>query len=412
MLLLSLLLVAAAPDVLTLDDALAQAEATSPALRRSRAQTAFADAQRQGALAPLLPQVHGSVGYARATANTAQSIKLDSEDQLSTGLTLRQLIWDFGRTLGRHDARVAELLAAQADERAAKSELAFAVRAAWLHALGARQLVGVTRDAVANEERHQAQVQAQIGVGLRAPIDLAAVKTVLASARADVIAAEQAEQTARLELGRAIGTGGTPAPPEGAQPPGPVDGEDEALDLLLARAQAARPDLAAARQLVQARERDLVAVRGDYWPTLSAELGANAGGAALDALAPNAAASVELSWPLFEGFGTNAAVRASEAAAAQARALLEAADLQLRVDVEQARLVLRSTRARLVALEEADSAAAAELELAEARYRAGTGTIIELGDAQSRRVEAAAKRAQATTELGVSRAALLRALGE
>ncbi|MCC7073004.1 MAG: TolC family protein [Deltaproteobacteria bacterium] len=411
MLLLPLLLAAAAPDVISLDEALALAEQSSPAMAQSRGRTALADARNGAALAPLLPQVRGDVGYARGTANTASSVKLDSYDQFSTGVSLRQLIWDFGRSTEGLAASEAELVSAKADERAAKNDLAFAVRAAWLDAAGARALKDVARGAVENEERHQAQVQAQIGVGLRPPIDLAQVKTVLASARADLLAAEQAEWTRRLELGRVLGTGGAPAPAVVGDPLGAVDGEDAVLESLVARAMAARPELVAAEQIVTARERDVASARGDYWPSISAQASANAGGAALDALAPNAQVGVDLSWPLFSGLGTNASVRATEAAAAQARALRDAVQLQLKVDVESAQLQVRLARARLVALEEADSASAAELELAEARYKAGTGTIIELGDAQARRVSASARLAQARTDLAVSRAALLRALG-
>lgn len=410
--LLALLLLAAAPDTVTLDEALALAEQGSPALAQSRARTAGADARRAATLAPLLPQVRGDLGYARGTANTANSIKLDSYDRFSSGVSLRQLLWDFGRSTEALGAADADLEAARADGRAAANDLSFAVRAAWLEAAGARALLDVSRGAVANEERHQTQVEAQIGVGLRAPIDLAQVKTVLASARADLLAAEQAEWAARLELGRVLGTGGAPAPAAVAEPLGPVAGEEGPLDALLTRALGARPELQAAEQALLARERDVASARGDYWPSLSAAASATAGGAALDALAPNATASVDLTWPLFSGLGTNAGVRGAEAASAQARALRDAVQLQLKVDVEAAQLQVRSSRARLAALQEADGAAAAELELAEARYKAGTGTIIELGDAQARRVSASARLAQAKTDLGISRAALLHALGE
>lgn len=411
MLLLSLLVATAAPEVISLDEALALAEQSSPALAQSRARTALADARNGAALAPLLPQVRGDAGYARGTANTPSAIKLDSYDQFSTGVSLRQLIWDFGRTTEGLAASEAEVAAAKADEQAARNDLAFAVRVAWLDAAGARALLEVARGAVENEQRHQAQVEAQIGVGLRAPIDLAQVKTVLASARADLLAAEQAEWTRRLELGRVLGTGGAPAPAVVGEPLGVVDGEDAPLDALVTRALAARPELVASEQLVAARERDVASVRGDYWPSISAQASANAGGAALDALAPNAQVGVDLTWPLFSGLGTNATVRAAEAASAQARAVRDAVQLQLKVDVESAQLQVRLARARVTALEEADGASAAELELAEARYKAGTGTIIELGDAQSRRVRASASLAQARTDLAVSRAALLRALG-
>lgn len=410
--LLALLLLSSTPETLTLDEALALAEAHSPALAQGRARTAAADARTGAALAPLLPQVRGDVGYARATANTPRSIKLDSHDEFSTGLSLRQLVWDFGRSTEALGAAEAELGAARADERGDRNDLAFAVRAAWLDALGARALVEVAQGAVAIEERHRTQVEAQIGVGLRAPIDLAQVKTVLASARAELLGAEQAEMAARLELGRVLGVGGAPTPAFAPDPLGPVPGEEGPLDELVARSQQARPERAAAEQLLRARERDAASVRGDWWPTLSASASANAGGTALDALAPNAVASVDLSWPLFSGLGTQAALRGAEAAVAHARAVSDAVELQLKVDVEAAQLGVRSARARLAALTEADTAAAAELELAEARYKAGTGTIIELGDAQARRVSASAKLARARTDLGISRAALLRALGE
>ena len=52
-----------------------------------------------------------------------------------------------------------------------------------------------------------------------------------------------------------------------------------------------------------------------------------------------------------------------------------------------------------------------QLRLAEGRYRAGAGSIIELGDAQVTLSNAAAQRVQAEYNLAAARAALLRALG-
>ena len=60
---------------------------------------------------------------------------------------------------------------------------------------------------------------------------------------------------------------------------------------------------------------------------------------------------------------------------------------------------------------EAETNAREQLRLAEGRYQAGAGSIIELGDAQVTVNTAAAQRVQTEYNLAAARAALLRALG-
>jgi outer membrane protein len=79
--------------------------------------------------------------------------------------------------------------------------------------------------------------------------------------------------------------------------------------------------------------------------------------------------------------------------------------------VDQARLAVRASRSSLGASGEALEAARERLRLAEARYQAGAGSIIELGDAQVAMTSAAAQRVRAQYDLSAARAQLLRALG-
>ncbi len=60
---------------------------------------------------------------------------------------------------------------------------------------------------------------------------------------------------------------------------------------------------------------------------------------------------------------------------------------------------------------EAKAAAAERLRLAEGRYQAGAGSVIELSDAQVAFTQAGAQVAQATFTLAASRARLVAALG-
>jgi outer membrane protein len=85
--------------------------------------------------------------------------------------------------------------------------------------------------------------------------------------------------------------------------------------------------------------------------------------------------------------------------------------LQVRIDVEQAALAVKAARATLTAALVALENAKKQLQLAEARYAAGMGSVIELSDAQVTRTTAAAQEVNARFSLASSRAALVGALG-
>jgi len=79
--------------------------------------------------------------------------------------------------------------------------------------------------------------------------------------------------------------------------------------------------------------------------------------------------------------------------------------------VEQAEATLLGNKESLVAAQDAVDNAKEQLRLAEGRYQAGVGTIIELSDAQVQLTNAAAQLVQAQFNLATARAKLLAALG-
>ena len=84
--------------------------------------------------------------------------------------------------------------------------------------------------------------------------------------------------------------------------------------------------------------------------------------------------------------------------------------LQVRVDVEQARLAVAAAKASLTAADRSLTNARARLDLAEVRYRTGVGSIIELSDAQLAATTAAFQKLQAQLKLDTARAQLTKAL--
>jgi outer membrane protein len=152
-------------------------------------------------------------------------------------------------------------------------------------------------------------------------------------------------------------------------------------------------------------------IKGAYWPSLGISTGLTEGGRQLNNLVWNWNAGATLTWQLFQGGLTNAQVDEARANLVGLDAQIETLRQQIRVDVEQARLSVRATKAVLVASDEVVINARERLRLAEGRYATGVGNGIELADAQLALTSALAQRIQAEYNLAAARANLVHALG-
>ena len=402
---------ASLPPALTLAEALRLAEAREPGLRATRAQAAGAHATASGAKSGLYPRVVGSATYQIASDPTPSAIGTEASDVLRGSLSASQLLWDFGRVGGRADAAAASADAADATARQSVVDVRLDVRARYVAVVAARAQLAVAKETLANEARHMEQIQAFVDVGQRPAIDLAQVKTTLATARLAAIRAENAVDTGLAELARAIGLD---APPTAIVDEwlAAVPGEDGEQGALLGDALRLRADLQALGHQRRAEESSLEAARAGYFPTLSLQAGADA--YALTDLRSTLGWSVglNLSWPLFEGFATPADVRGSRAALVAIDARVEGARQDVSLALERSRLAVRGAKAALGAADEAVTAARERYRLAEGRYAEGVGTIIELTDAQVGVTTVSSQHIQAELDLASARAQLLNLLGE
>jgi outer membrane protein len=119
---------------------------------------------------------------------------------------------------------------------------------------------------------------------------------------------------------------------------------------------------------------------------------------------------VSLTWNLFQGGLTNGMVHEAEGNLATAAAQLDVLRQQVRVDVDQALLAIRAAKAAVSSSRNALTAARQRLSLAEGRYRNGSGSVIELGDAQIAAANAAAQVVQTDFQLSTARAQFVFAL--
>jgi outer membrane protein len=286
------------------------------------------------------------------------------------------------------------------------------VHSAYFTAWGQSALVGVAKASVEAALGHLSQTEAMVTVGTKPELDLAQVKADLASARLDLVKAENAALLAKAQLVRVLGAPLNEAFEVADAELPSVPGEDGAVEPLADQATSARPELRA----LSAQSRMLIeqgdAVWAGYFPSLSLGSGFNLLGANLDAMTWNWSAQLTLSWSIWKGGATSAALRENEAQQEAALAQLEEQRLAVRAEVREAQLAVRAAKAAAIATLELDGAAAERLRLAEGRYAAGAGTIIELEDAQLAATAAKAQVVQVRVQLAVARAQLIHALGE
>jgi outer membrane protein len=409
--------------ILALREATRVALEHQPQLLQARAGTKAAEARSDEAKSGLLPQVAGTAAYSRLTNNFAPhpgsspalgpvgSSTFTTYNYFQFGATLSQLIYDFGQTSGRWRSAQATEQSSRETELATRNQIVLGVQSAYFTARAGKDLVGVARDNLTNQDLHLRQTEAFVRAGTHPDIDLAQARTNYANAQVQFISAENAYETEKAQLNQAMGIDG-PTDYDVADDTLPeISGEDLPLEPLLAEALKNRPDVTSLEAQARAQDLTLGSVKGAFWPTLGVSTSLTDAGIALDATAWNFTATATLTWNIYQGGLTTAQTREAQANLDGAEAQLTTLRQQVTVDVEQARLSVRASKESLGAAGEALVNAHEQLRLAEKRYETGVGNAVELGDAQVAYTTAAAQKVQADYNLATSRAQLLRALG-
>ncbi len=423
---------------LTLDEAVSTAETNQPALHEAQANTRAGNARADEARAPVLPQVKLGATYQRTTGNREHKPGSATTVQNSTDTfnwwdftaAGSFVLWDFGQTRGQWHAAEASARGLAQSESATRLEVILGARTAYFRARAQKALVGVARESLANRERHLGQIDGFVTEGTRPMIDLAQARADRATARVQLIDAENAYALARAALNQAMGVTGSLDYDVADQTFAPVEGEAQPVTTLVDEALRARPDRAALDEQIHAEELARRAAVGSYGPTLSLIAGASDQGTNLtgtsgigltssgnlrlytdSALAWNFWGGLSLVWPIFQGFATRSQVREADAQLAALQARRDALVQQVWVTVAGAQLDVRAAQEAIIASREGVTSSHERLALAEGRYQAGAGSVIELGDAQGGVVSAEAQQVAAEYRLAIARAQMIFALG-
>src|SRR5207245_5559847 len=169
-----------------------------------------------------------------------------------------------------------------------------------------------------------------------------------------------------------------------------------------------RPELRQARLRAESAEALVRRTFRDFFPDIT---GAAAYGGIRTSLDEAWSATLSLSWSIFDGGNRIARFREARANLEAALARVKAQDLTISQDVEQTIITVNEADERIQAAQKAVESAQENFRLAQGRFDAGVGTILELTDAQLALTQAQNLEAQALADYRIALSHLDRAVG-
>ena len=341
-----------------------------------------------------LPDAAGSltaVGSHENSRITAGALNNPSVfDRAAGGLTVGQLITDFGRTHNLVKSAQSNTRAQIENERATVQDVTLAVDLAFYQALSAQSVLKVAQQTVAARQATGDQIGALTQSKLRSTLDLSLANVQISQAQLLVLDAQNALASAMASLNAILGSENntqydlvdeTPANPQAAPP----NAED-----LVQVAFRSRPDLAALQDRSLAAKQFSSAEHDLLRPTVSALAVAGGTPVRADQIQSSwyGAAGANVSIPLFNGFEYSARAKEADlragAAQEQVRNLRDNVARDVRAAVLNAQIAFQRIGVTGQLLDQANTA----LELAQARYKVGLSGIVDLTQAQLAQTEA------------------------
>lgn len=327
-------------------------------------------------------------------------------ERAAAGVTVSQLITDFGRTTNLVSS--ANLAAKAEDQNAAatKEQVLLAVDQAFYGALQAHAVLTVAQQTVSARQTVADQVEALFKSKLRSELDFSFANVNLAQAKLLVLDAENNENGALATLSMILGYTKTQEF-QLVEDATAISSPPRNVDDLVSEAFAARPEILSLEFQERSAQKFHTAERDLLLPNIRA-VGAIGVTPVRDPVLSNwyAAAGVNVEIPLFNGFLYTARSReASLKAQAVHDRLL---DLRNRIsrDVRTGWLNANTAYARLSVTQQLLAQSNLAFDLAQTRYRLGLSSIVELSQAQLQQTQAQISNAQAAYDYRLALAVL------
>ncbi|MCG2721281.1 MAG: TolC family protein [Thermodesulfovibrionales bacterium] len=378
--------------------------------------TVSANESRIGqAKANYYPQMNWSTSYSRISPSSGTSGSSsvsgrtnEAFDQYSTGFSLSQTLYDFGKTPTEVKIQKLNRDSAASDMESVTEQIILSVKQAYYGVVQAKYTRLVAEDTVKQTQQHLEQAKGFFEVGTRPKFDVTKAEVDVSNAKLNLIRNENALRIAIVTLNNAMGI---PDAPEYLLDENlSFEKYETTLEDALSKAYKNRPDLQSVLVKRQAAESSINLARTGYYPVLTGSAGYNWSGEQFP-LEHGWNAGATLSFPLFSGFYTKYQVEEARAGLNILRANEESLRQTIFLEVQQAFLYLRAAEEAIPTAKLGVEQAQENLDIANGRYTAGVGNPIEVTDAEVALNNARTAHIQALYDYKIAQASIEKAMG-
>ena len=360
------------------------------------------------------PTLSGQFNFTQSRALSSSGAPVPTLHRYGPSLGLAYVLYDFGARAASIDAQRYQLIATLLNGNRVLQDTVAEVETAYFAVLAARAQRAAQAEQEAALRASFDAVEMRLRGGLAARADQLRARAALSEATLARQLAERDIAKAEALLKQAAGieqTRGLLLDWETAPPPA-LDAATLLVELL-AEAGQQRPDLRALQAAAASARAEAERARAARWPSLS--LAANSGRTFFleDERSPSTTynAGVNLSVPLFDGGRLAAQARAAERDAERLQAEAESQRSQVALAVTAAYHDVRHAQDRREGVAVQFDSASESAQAAEARYRAGVGSLLEWLTAQADLARARQAQAQADSDWLAAFSRLNHALG-
>jgi len=342
---------------------------------------------------------------------TRMAIDFTRDYQVSLNFTLP--LFTGGRLTSGYRSAKLGYMSTQESARQTTNETVLNVKRGYYNYLLAKQLVGVTEEALSLAEKTLQNVKNMFDVGVSSRLDLLRVEVRAANLKPPVIQARNNVAVAELSLKTLLGLDvAQPIEVVGEMTYSPVNIN---LEESLAKALQNRPELSQVQYQKDIAAEMIKIARADYLPTIAIS-GSYSTWADRFVFTKNTwqdfySFNLVLSIPLFNGLQTPAKVAESKALIREIEFAEKGLVNNIKFEVQASYLTMINAQEALLSQEKNIDAAQESVRVAELNYSEGLITITDLGAAQVALSEARINYLRAIYEYDVSLAQLEKATG-
>jgi len=420
--LLLLSVVEAKPTVLNIDNLVEIALEYSPDIDIKRFDFTAAQARSKSAQGLYLPRVdldvNGGKQYSKLKSQPSGTV-----DILRGTISASQLLYDFGKTSGYVQTSAQEALALEAQMQQVISDKIFLVKQHYYEILKIKSNIDVQRKNVKLQKQQLHRAQKYLQSGIKTIIDVSDAQVQVEQAQLDLKNVTYELELKRAQLEGVLGT----VPYDGnyvvyshklqmknlTQQLPPVT---MSLDSLEVYAYRHRYILESSEYYVKGAQANVDVSQGDYYPVLSLQGSYTAQDVdnSMVAFTPEkqGQVAVNMTWNLFSGYQTDAAVQEAKIGVLKARSQVDSIKLSIKREVLEAHITVRQRKDNVRLTEKIAEASLQKFTQAQKRYENELSDYVELQDAQQGYIQSLSDMVNSYYDYFIAMAQLDHAVGK